>query len=1172
MGWISTSVLFLLIFASGFASLLYQVLWVREFGVLLGNTVHAVSTVLAAFMAGLGIGGIVIGALADRQIVGGPAVSKEAAEGGVQMETAGGPDAKGKRIQPLKLYASLEGAIAISVVALEAAIRIVPPVYGIFYNLPIAPQLFYVLRFLFTFAILILPTFFMGGTIPAVAKFSIRGRDRGASAGWLYGMNTAGAAGGAFAAGFFFIERLGMRGTLGVALAINIAIAGIAFLLGRRLHVPEVERETAMPVNPGQPAGLFVYAFSGFVALGLEVVWSRTLVFSIGSTTYAFSAMVVIVLLGLALGSTVAAQILKWTRNPSRWIVAGQIAIALLSVSSLWVFRSVSEPMRDWMHFSDQLPWSRQLLIYFAQAALVLLPAATVFGAIFPLSTEVYLGSSPVGERIGRLLGFNTFAAIAGSLLTGFLFIPLAGIDRTYAILGAMSVFASLFVVRWRTAALIAAAWLLFVIAVPSQRTLEPLMPTEKLLFYKEGAGGTVSVIEDYSGNRNLSINHIAVAGTDPVFMTDQKSLAHLPMLLHPNPTKILTIGFGSGGASYSFTRYPQLERIDAVEIDPVVLEAAPYFKLKNGDPFVDPRFRVIRDDARSYLLYGREKYDIITTDCTDLRYRSNALLYAAEFFDAAKRRLNRDGMLVAWVPLGGLSTDDLKLTIRTFVAAFPNATAWYMYNNPTHYILLAGSTSDWRIDVQRLRERMNIPAVAEDLSKISLNDPAHFLASLFKDGDKLVTFTGSGNINSDVHPFLEFSVPKSANVFSLSTNLERFSRDTMAADAITSEVDLTGTLRSRDLIVQGHIAYNMGNDQYRTAIDYYRRAGAVARRDPIVHVLIQSVEETARQKNDEYEKLAFLSSADYKVFNELGLLRENSSDIDGSLEAFKEAVRLAPAQPVLHLNLGRIYDLKHMWKESAEAYQEAIRLMPDYADAWNNLGVVYLEQQNNADAGSAFERVTRLKPDSATAWFNLGLAALNSGRLDRSSEAFDHALELNAGYAEAYLNRGIVRLKGNDIEGAFADMTRALQYQPENAEAHYNLGIVEEQRRHAAEAALHYARAIELDPEYAMAYNNLGILYSEAGQPQKAIGIYSKAIRMDPNNPQLRNNLGMEYARIGDLDHAIEQYRKAIELEPRMFEPYANLGMIFRRRNQIPEAEKYLTEARRLKPDLKIP
>src|SRR5262249_1664816 len=156
---------------------------------------------------------------------------------------------------------------------------------------------------------------------------------------------------------------------------------------------------------------------------GLEIAWSRTLVFAIGSTTYAFSAMLVMVLLGLALGSMLATQLLKYTRAPWRWIVAGQLAIVTLSVASLSLFRTIAVPVQDWLHFSDQLPWTRQLLIQFAQAAVVLLLSAVIFGAVFPLSAELYLRSSDVGSRIGRLLGLNTFAAIAGSLLTGFVFI-----------------------------------------------------------------------------------------------------------------------------------------------------------------------------------------------------------------------------------------------------------------------------------------------------------------------------------------------------------------------------------------------------------------------------------------------------------------------------------------------------------------------------------------------------------------------------------------------------------------------------------------------------------------------------------------------------------------------------------------------------------------------------
>jgi tetratricopeptide (TPR) repeat protein/spermidine synthase len=1124
---------------SGFSALLYQVVWAREFAVVLGSTVQSISTVLAAFMAGLGIGGIVGGSFVDRSG------------------------------RPLKTYAGIEITIAAAALVLQFVVSILPEIYG---------TRFPVVRFLIAFSILCLPTFFMGATIPALARFALRETHRGVTAAWIYGLNTLGAAAGAFAAGFLLIEQFGLSGTLRIAVSVNIVIAVLSWWISSRSDAKQPapsagESKPCSTFAVDKNTGLILYALSGFVALGLEVAWTRTLVFSIGATTYAFSSMLAIVLIGLSIGSVLIAPLLKRSARRLQWIAVGQAIVAILSVLCLWLFDHLSTPLREWLSYSESLHWPYRIGIQMLQAAVLLLPSGIVFGAMFPLCADLYLRSHKTGADMGRLLGANTFAAIAGSLLTGFVFIPELGIQRTYALLGSVSILAVLYALRlprW-SMAVVAGVWSIGLALLPS-RVLEPVLPTQKLLFYEEGSNGTISVVEDSAGDRNLLIDHIAVAGTDPVFMTDQKSLAHLPMLLHPDPKRVLTVGFGSGGASFSFTRYPQLESIRAVEIDPAVLKAAPYFKATNGDPFTDPRFAVIRDDVRSHLLYTTDSYDIITTDCTDLRYKSNALLYTKEFFEIARQRLKPNGLVVAWVPLGGLSSDDLKTTLRTFSETFPHSSAWYMYNYPTHYLLVVGSASELKVNLDQIRERLAIPTVRDDLAGIGLDDPVRLVASYMKDHGGLAEFAKDAQINSDDRPVLEFSVPRGPHGSSLSNNLEQFTRDTADLTKLTALPEVDAVMRARALILQGHVLYNKPGFHYRTALELYRQAESQTPGDRWLQNLMLATEQTARDRRKEYESLAESARSDYQVLNDLGLLREDAGDIDGALSMFQRAAEIAPSVALLHMNLGRVLDAKGMAQESISAYEKAIQLDPQFGEVWNNLGVVYLQQNENEKALSAFQNAVRLAPQNYLSWINLGLAAFRSDKRDRARDAFDRAVQLNPAAADAYLNRAILRMAEGDMEAAYSDLRSALDRKPDYAEIHYNIGIVEEQRKNPAEAASHYRRAIELNPKHVLAYNNLGILYSDAGQSRQAIETYAKAVAIDPRNPALRNNLAMEYVRTGNLTDAIHEYQEAIALQPGMFEPYANLGMIYRRRNQTAEAEKYLTEARRLNPNLKIP
>src|SRR5262249_13674814 len=182
---------------------------------------------------------------------------------------------------------------------------------------------------------------------------------------------------------------------------------------------------------------------------------------------------------------------------------------------------------------------------------------------------------------------------------------------------------------------------------------------------------------------------------------------AHVPMLLNSEARRVLTVGFGSGGASWSFSRYASLDRIDCVEIDPSVFHAAPALTASNHAVWTDRRFRLILEDARHYLASTDAQYDVISTDCTDLRYKSNANLYTTDYFSYCRRRIRPGGIVTVWMPLGGLGGDTFRMALRTFRDVFPHTAVWYMTNQPTHYLLLVGSDRTIDVDVNRIASVM---------------------------------------------------------------------------------------------------------------------------------------------------------------------------------------------------------------------------------------------------------------------------------------------------------------------------------------------------------------------------------------------------------------------------------------------------------------------------------
>jgi spermidine synthase len=290
------------------------------------------------------------------------------------------------------------------------------------------------------------------------------------------------------------------------------------------------------------------------------------------------------------------------------------------------------------------------------------------------------------------------------------------------------------------------------------------------------------------------------------MLLTDQKSLAHVPMLFLKNPKSALTVGFGSGGASYSYSLYPELTKIRCVEITKTVPQAAPYLQDSNKgiiyssdpqlqqeqkwidglpaeDPLAkskllplwedephgplfksDPRYGIILDDARSYLRFTADKYDIIATDCTDLRYKSNANLYDLQYFELCRERITDDGMVVVWMPLGGLSDAAMKVALRTFYKVFPEMEVFYMNNQPTHYVLLLGTKHPLKVDIANIRRRLQIKGVSEDLAEIKLNDPAKILSCFVTGGALMKPYLDSNPVralNTEDTPYLEFESPR---------------------------------------------------------------------------------------------------------------------------------------------------------------------------------------------------------------------------------------------------------------------------------------------------------------------------------------------------------------------------------------------------------------------------
>lgn len=802
-GRISPAALFavaIIFILSGATALVYEVVWTRQLTTFFGSTLYGVATVLSAFMGGLALGSWLIGRFVD------------------------------KMQYPLVVYGIFEIVTGLSALVFPFALQLSQPLIGQFYTTGGSGTFltFSLIRFVVVFVLLLVPTTLMGATLPMMSKAVTRRLEQvGTRVGGLYALNTAGAVLGVFAAGFFMLEHLGVFRTTAVAVSLDIAIGIVSIWLGRTVfRVSDAQvASSASQVNLEAPMVrehlspvvlrlvLFTYAASGFIALAYQVCWTRALIFSfdtLKSTTYSFSGMLIVFLLGLAVGSALMQGIVDKQRNLLRLYALLQTGIGLGGALSFFVIIRDLPTLNEIADDGSLIYWSAVFNVMYKTAAAIGLPTF-LMGMAFPVVTKLVVGSlSHIGGDVAKVYALNTLGAILGSFAAGFVLIPLFGITTTIAMLASINLalaallFANNALLSPKHRQLMTAVAVVAAIVVPvrigtSDARLQRIQANETIVHYEEGAMATISVVENNSGDRMIYVDDVGVAGTDKVMLTDQKSLAHVPMvLLGGNAERALSVGFGSGGASFSYTLYDSLQEIHTIEIAPEVLRAAPVLTDSNhgiivpdnvlaaakaagaeritgfrnpnsayihtpvpGFKTFDPRFKVLIDDARAYLRFTDVKYDIIATDCTDLRYKTNANLYDLEYFTLCRERITDDGLVVVWMPLAGLSDRAFRSALRTFQVVFPEMGVWYFTNQPTHYCLLIAGKGPLNLDYEAIRRAAALPMVSEDLEEIGLRDPDKLISSFVCDERTLTDLLASYPLNTEDHPIIEFESPR---------------------------------------------------------------------------------------------------------------------------------------------------------------------------------------------------------------------------------------------------------------------------------------------------------------------------------------------------------------------------------------------------------------------------
>jgi spermidine synthase len=784
---------------SGATGLIYEVLWARMLGLVFGATTFAISAVLAAFMGGLALGSAWAGKLAARI----------------------------KR--PLRAYGMVEIGVALYALAVPLLFRLVDYFYAFVWE-QIHPGFyaFNLWRFVLSGLVLLVPTTLMGATLPVLSAALLRSSDHKPTAVTrLYTCNLVGAIIGTVAAGFLLLPSFGIRLTIFTAAAINFVVGVAAIIIDRRDERSSPEREAVEQAEAlretgdsvagergseikepsfselSKPEGsrrfwLTCAAVSGFVTISTQVAWTRVLTTIIGSSTYAFSIVVALFLLGLATGASLVAS-KKMTTNLRRSIMNVEVATAIILFLSLWITNYTPGLLIELGTRLQLNSWLGLLSLQIMIAALLILVPAILMGMIMPL---VLVWASNAGRASVRLVGrsyaVNTLGAIAGAFLTGFILIPkmstrftiifaammcsiLAGfayrpsrkdvdvdLRRSLAI-GASAVLALvLFAVapRVRLDDLSKGAYDLLVRtranpqlieAASEGRTVSP--ETNRLLWYREGPTATVSVREDW-GVRSMAINGRTNA-SDQADMPTQVMLGQLPILLAPRAETGLIVGYGSGVSVGSMLQ-SEIKSLECVELEPTAIEAGSFFNHVNNHPLDDARLRVIIDDARTYLRVNPTVYDVIVSEPSHPWVPGVANLFTQEFFELGRGRLKDDGVFVQWVQIYQLSTESLRSVLATFKSVFPHVMMFRVEGaTKGKDLILAGSRQP--LTLARIGERMQDERVAKELSRININSPGDLDAWFICDETQLGPAVDSTVINTDDNMRVENRAPREA-------------------------------------------------------------------------------------------------------------------------------------------------------------------------------------------------------------------------------------------------------------------------------------------------------------------------------------------------------------------------------------------------------------------------
>ena len=931
----------------------------------MGNTHYSIATVLTVFMSGLALGSFLGGKIID------------------------------KAFNPLAVYAILEAGIGIYCLLIPSLIDLTFPLFQwIYLGIGDSYTQASLARFLVCGALLIVPATFMGATLPVLSKFVSQDENYiGQDVGTLYSINTLGAVVGAWTSAFIFMRLFGVKATIITAATANISIALIIYFifkpsLRQRVEISKSSNNKASSLLQKRDLAILLsFALAGLAALIYQVAWTRILSLLLGSSVYAFSLILTVFILGLAMGTLTVARVLGRIKNLVKGYGLTQIIIGLSSLFAIPLFGDIPFVNR-WVYEN----WGQQFQLvqvsnFMTILGLLFIPTFFM-GAQFPIVIKMLATKlETVGQNVGRAYAFNTFGTIVGSFLAGFVLIPLLGLQTTIlsavfinVVLGiSLLAFGSQLNFNWKMYFLPAVFFLCVFMAksIPEwdksvissgsfmPYRIEDLREAElkknKILYFKEGMHTTVTTELSRSGNIFLRVNGKTDAslGLD---MRTQLLSGYLPMFLHPNPNSVLVIGQGSGITLGAVEQLP-VNKINLVEISPAVIEGSRFFHPFNHEALNDKRLTLNLEDGRNHIALSKNTYDVIISEPSNPWISGVGALFTVDFFEMLKKRLNPGGLACIWVHTN-MSPNSFRSIVRSFTEKFAYVTMWESIAGDDY--LLIGSEKEYGLSFEKTNMYLSDEVVGNDLAKIGIRNVPDLMSLMIMSRDRLVDFSRDAALHTDDNSLLEFNAPE---------YVYKDERDVLVRQ-------LTPFIRQESSFVKFD----------KTSPDMKAKV----------------INRLSKLERSESQIVEIKRKAKITTLLEKAETAFNIGDITQALSSYKEVLLLDPQHVLTHMNMGSIYQELKLTQEAEKAYKNALKANPFYVFGVIGLSRLYIF------SGQPDKAVQLLK--NTRKWYR-----------------GDHEISLFMGLAYAFKK---------DARRAVEELEKSLRLKPDYSLAHFYLGV----------------------------------------------------------------------------------------------------------------------------------